>query len=64
METLEEFNKRQAQKYRLTRYRLNNIICPKCGRELYDDTNIMLASHPPQIPIMCFYCDYKGSRIA
>ncbi len=62
---LEIFNIEQAKKYPngvpATR---NNIVCPKCGAELYDTVpDVVLASYPPQKNVHC-ECGFKGYRIA
>ena len=43
--------------------KLNGIICPKCGSELYDSNPMMiLTSFPPKKNTHCGKCDYKGRR--
>jgi len=37
------------------------IACPKCGEELWADYGVCLASDPPQTPIFCKECDWRGS---
>ena len=37
------------------------VACPKCGAELHADYTISLTSNPPQTPIHCIECDYRGS---
>lgn len=42
---------------------LNNIACPKCGKELVDvDRRVILASNPPQLGVKCPWCGYRGFR--
>ena len=38
-----------------------NIACPKCGDELFADYSIALTSYPPQTPVFCEKCGYRGS---
>jgi hypothetical protein len=64
MFTLDEWNS-NANKYytNLNIYpKLNNIACPKCGKEMYDTDNNILTSNPPKKNIHCI-CGYKGYRI-
>ena len=37
------------------------IACPKCKTELMADYTISLTSNPPQTPVHCPKCDYRGS---
>lgn len=41
----------------------NGIECPRCGSELVDATvGILLTSYPPQKPIKCPKCGFRGTR--
>lgn len=37
------------------------IACPECNAELLADYTISLTSNPPQTPVHCPKCPYKGS---
>ena len=37
------------------------IACPKCNAELMANYTIMLTSNPPQTPVYCPKCGYRGS---
>lgn len=41
----------------------NGQKCPKCGEPLYDNTQQLYLTDPPQISTMCKSCSYTGSRI-
>lgn len=41
----------------------NGIECPKCKNELHDVLGVSLLSNPPQTPIFCKNCDFKGTRL-
>lgn len=40
----------------------NGIACPECGVELFDKIGVILTSMPPQYPVFCKACGYRGSR--
>ena len=37
------------------------IVCPKCNTELQANYTIQLTSNPPQTPVHCPKCNYRGS---
>ena len=61
MRTLEEYN---AEKQRnllagMPKYPCpNGIACPKCGKEMFDIDNKVLASLPPKKNVKCLSCNY------
>lgn len=43
----------------------NGVSCPACGEELYDDAKLLvLQTTPPQKPVHCPKCNWKGLRRA
>ena len=43
---------------------LNGIICNSCGTELKDSyPGVVVIPHPPQTPVECDTCGFKGYRI-
>lgn len=70
MKTLDEHNIEQFKYYNersrfnQNKPQKNGILCPECGKELYDTNPMMtLASNPPKKDIHC-ECGYKGYRLA
>lgn len=39
----------------------SGIACPTCGDELFVDNAYSLLSEPPQSPVRCPKCNYRGS---
>ena len=69
MKTLAEHNeerrKQQEHLDHMNEPHGNDIACPKCGKELWDSTPMMmLTSNPPQKNVHCPACGYRGYRIA
>ena len=45
----------------------NELICPKCRKQLFDlEPDMLLMSSPPKLKVGCLNsnCDYQGFRIA
>ena len=63
--SLEDANARARANYETdTRFHLNGIACPTCGKEMVDsDPYVTLTSDPPQKAIACEGCGYRGYRI-
>jgi hypothetical protein len=61
MKTLDEHNTEVMNKL-INPNRGNGIACPQCGGELYDSSDVVLLSHPPQYHVACFECAFKGNR--
>ena len=44
----------------LERWKLTAVACPVCGRGLYMDAMVELASLPPKHTYMCKHCNWRG----
>lgn len=38
-----------------------NIKCPKCGKFIYKDVGVVLASYPPQYRYTCINCGWQDT---
>ena len=68
MKTLAEHDAERLEIFRsleqLKRAHANGIVCPDCGKELQDHTNlVLLTSYPPRMAVRCPACGYSGTRI-
>lgn len=60
--TLQEWNTRRGP-FEYKRYpRYNGIMCDRCGHELMDSDNNILASDPPQRNVHCPNCGLTRFR--
>ncbi len=59
--SLEDHERSFWERHNAPKHYFNGLECPKCGKELEDNPNIVLTSYPPQTPIFC-ECGFKGSR--
>ena len=64
MRTLDEENALMQKFYHdLYHYpKLNGIACAKCGSELVDVNDQVLACFPPKKEVQCSKCGFKGYR--
>lgn len=64
LKTLEEHEKEFQENYISPdelRRKPCGIACPECGAELLADYTTVLTSNPPQTPVYCPKCGWKGS---
>lgn len=52
--------KQQANFEHRTHAVLTNIECPKCGKAIYERTDIVLTTYPPQKSFFC-KCGWHGT---
>ena len=61
LESLDEHNQRIIAKNSVQKS--NGIMCPTCGKELFDtNSNMSLSTHPAKYAINCHNCTYIGFR--
>ena len=41
----------------------NDLHCPECGGDMFDDRSQILNSNPPQFRTYCKLCHHNGSRV-
>lgn len=58
--TWEEFKSNEFIEDNLTGQILTDIECPKCGKKIYYDSTMILASYPPQYSYWC-KCGWHGT---
>lgn len=64
LKSLEEHEKKFWEKYKFAAdnaMKPCGIACPKCNTELLADYTIQFTSNPPQTPVRCPKCGYRGS---
>lgn len=62
MRTLKDHEDNFFENYKMSkRWEKAGVLCNKCGTELERDTEMRLLSNPPQIPVRCPKCEYRGS---
>lgn len=61
LETLEQHENRFWWGHMAKRPSGCGVACPECGAELWADSSELLLSDPPQTPIFCKECDWRGS---
>ena len=55
----EEF--KNKKEYYVSGYIRTSIACPKCGNALCKNTNMFVATDPPQYYYTCFKCNWSGT---
>lgn len=53
--------KKEKQRVAFNNYAKTSIECPKCGKNIYQRTNVVLASYPPQHSYFCQNCGWSGT---
>lgn len=41
----------------------SGIACPKCDKELHENTSETLTTYPAQRNVWCLSCGYRGLRV-
>jgi DNA-directed RNA polymerase subunit RPC12/RpoP len=41
----------------------SGIACPNCGNELTETPDVIPDSDPPEVPVACPHCGYRGGRV-
>lgn len=61
MITWDEYKKNLSIRISSNGYEETNIECPNCGKPLYRDTRMVLATYPPQHRYDCLDCKWTGT---
>ena len=40
------------------KYQITDIICPKCGKPVFQDTSTILTTYPPKLVYVCLSCNW------
>lgn len=55
--------KKDVEVYELyPQYVPTDIECPKCGKQIYEDTTIEYLTNPPKHDYYCFSCGWSGRK--
>ena len=63
LKSLKDHNKEKLADIQAKQKQLkgNGIACPDCGKELFDSSETVLLSNPPQYEVEC-KCGFQGLR--
>jgi ribosomal protein L40E len=64
MKTLQEYNEYIQLVIKEARENPRaNVLCDKCGSELFYSDNLLLTSYPPKRNVHCRMCGFKGLKV-
>lgn len=62
LESIEEHNNKIFREFEAINSETPcGVACPECGAELLADRSILLLSNPPQTPVRCPECGWRGN---
>lgn len=53
--------KKERHRVVYNNYAKTGIECPKCGKNIYRRTDVVLALHPPKHSYICTNCGWSGT---